>query len=354
MPRFVGGSFQGGCYLFLDYSYTQNVAANTSTISYAFGVHFGDYYFNATNKSIILSAGPGTGGTSWTEAGNRAWPHGGTHQDYVYKTGSFVLTHDVNGNATFFVNGKFNPSATGGGGTRTVVNHIGLTPIPRFSNPPSVVTLSSVTSTTMFATFNDGGGGAPIDSRQIGYGTNPSSPTTIVASDRSTDITGLTPGTTYYFWARTHNVAGYTAWGPRSQATTWRVPSAPPAPVISDRTMTSVVATWTPPDNGGTGITAYQVGYGTSSAGPASTVTGNSPQTVTGLLPGRVHYFWVRAQNAVGWGPWSAPTTAQTVAGVRVKVGADWVLAVPYVRDGGDWVLARPWAKNAGVWKETE
>jgi hypothetical protein len=354
MARVKSASFQGGCYLYVDYTYTQNVSANTSTVSYKFGVHFGDYYFNATDKRVSFSSSnPGTASHSWSEDGPRAWPHGGTHQDYVYKSGSFVVTHANDGRAALAISASFKPSAAGGGGTRSLSTTVMLAQIPRLSSPPSAVTLTNITSTSVHATFTDGSGGAPIDSRQIGYGTNSASPQIIVASDRSTDITGLTPGTTYYFWARTHNVAGYTAWGPRSSATTLRVPSAPAAPTISNIRQTTASVSFTPPNNGGSTITAYQVGYGTSSAGPATIISATSPQTVTDLLPGTVHYFWVRAQNSVGWGPWSSPTTAQTIAGVRVKVGTEYKLAVPYVNDNGVWKLAHPWARIAGVWKET-
>lgn len=354
MARIRGASFQGGCYLYVDWTLTsQNVSANTSVVNYTFGIHFGDYYFNATNKLVSFSANPGSASHSWSEAGTRAWPHGGTNRDYIYHSGAFTVTHAVDGRATVSVSGRFNPSAAGGGGTRTVSGSFALPQIPRLSNPPSIVTLSSITSTSVHATFNDGTGGAPIDSRQIGYGTSSTSVQTTVASDRSTDITGLTPGTTYYFWARTHNVAGWTAWGPRGTATTLRTPSAPSAPTISSVTMTSAIVNFTPPNNGGSAITAYQVGYSTTSTGPSTTVSGTSPRTITGLEPGLTYYFWVRAQNSVGWGPWSTPTAAQTVAGVRVKVGTEWKIAVPYVRDGGVWKIAQPWVRTAGVWKET-
>lgn len=355
MARIRGAEFQGGCYLFVDWSLSsQNVGANTSVVSYSFGVHFGDYYFNATNKYVSLTAIPSaTGSTSWTESGPRAWPHGGTHRDYVYKTGSFTVTHTVDGKANVSVSGRFSPSSAGGGGTRTVSGSFALPTIPRLSSPPSVVTISQITSSSVHGTFNDGGGGAPIDSRQIGYGTSSTTPQFTVASDRSTTITGLNPGTTYYFWARTHNVAGWTAWGPRSSATTLKTPAAPSAPTITGITMTSAVVNFTPPNNGGSAILEYQVGYSTTSTGPSTTVSGTSPRTITGLEPGRTYYFWVRARNSVGWGPWSAPTSAQTVAGVRVKVGLEWKLAVPYVRDGGVWKIAQPWVRSAGVWKES-
>lgn len=88
-------------------------------------------------------------------------------------------------------------------------------------NHPSAVTLTLITSNSVFATFTDGGNnGATINSRQIGYGTNPVSTQHIVSSDRSTAITGLTPGTKYYFWARTHNSEGWSPWSARRDATT--------------------------------------------------------------------------------------------------------------------------------------
>ena len=353
MPRIQGASFQSGCYLFINYEYSQNHAANTTFVAYGFGVHFGDYYFNATNKTLSVTASPGSGSNSWSEAGNRPWPHGGTHQDYLYHSGSFTVNHDVNGNAGVQMYGTFNPSSVGGGGTRTVYGAFALPQIPRGSNPPSAVTLTNKTSTTMDAQFSDGGGGAPIDARELGYGTNSAAPTTTISSDGTTTVTGLTPGTLYYFWARTHNVAGWTAWGPRSQGTTLTTPSAPAAPTISDITMVSAVANYTPPANGGSAITAYQVGYGTSSTGPSVTVSGTSPRPLSPLLPGTRYYVWVRAQNVVGLGPWSAPTIFQTIAGARVKVGPEWKLGVPYVKVAGVWKVARPWTRYAGTWKET-
>lgn len=221
-------------------------------------------------------------------------------------------------------------------------------------NPPSIVTLSSITSNSVYGTFSDGANnGAAIDTRVIGYGTSSTSVQKEVVSDRSTTITGLLPGTTYYFWARTHNAKGWSAWGPRSSTKTLNVPSAPSAPVISGVTPTSAVISWSPPANNGAAIVEYQVGYGTSSTGPSTTVSATaSPKTISGLAPGTRYYFWVRARNSVGWGAWSAASSNQTIAGARIQVGGVWKIAVPYVKVNGVWKLARPWARSAGVWKQ--
>ena len=230
-----------------------------------------------------------------------------------------------------------------------------LTVIPQFSDPPSTPTLAVLSSTSIFVTFTDGAGGAAIDSRQIGYGTSAIlPPTTTVSSDGSDTITGLTPGTQYYFWARTHNSAGYSDWSPRANATTMNVPDAPSIPVISSITQTTVVATWHANGSNGSTIIDMQLGYGTSSSAPTTTVTATSPKTVTGLLPGVKYYFWARVRNGVGYGPWSASSNATTIAGARVKVGGVWKNAIPYVRVSGVWKLARPWVRVMGTWKESQ
>jgi hypothetical protein len=221
-------------------------------------------------------------------------------------------------------------------------------------SPPSKPVLSSITSTSMFVTFTDGANnGAGIDSRQITYGVSPNGGITNIASDGSTSIGGLTPGTVYYFWARTHNSEGWSGWSVRANATTLRVPDAPSAPVMSEITQVSAVATWTPNGTGGSAITGYDIGWGTSSTAPTTIQAATSPRTITGLDPGTNYYFWARAKNAIGTGPWSAPTMAHTIAGAWVKVGAVWKEAVPYVKVGGVWKVARPWVRVAGTWRET-
>lgn len=88
-------------------------------------------------------------------------------------------------------------------------------------DPPGPVSLTQILYQSVYATFVDGSNnGDAIDARQIGYGTSSTTPTTIVSSDRSTSITGLLPGTKYYFWARTHNSLGWSGWSSRREATT--------------------------------------------------------------------------------------------------------------------------------------
>lgn len=275
---------------------------------------------------------------------------GGSWQKLGYRTITYSQT------VTF----KLGSTGTSGlGGPTNLSAYINRATAP---DAPSTPTLSSISSTSIFATFHDGANnGAAIDSRELSYGTNPSGSPTRIASDGTTNVTGLTPGTTYYFWARTHNSEGYSPWSGRGQATTLRVPDAPSAPILTSVTQTSTIINFYPNGNGGSAITGYDVGYAPAPgygdsvppSSPTTIIAATSPYTVTGLSPGKKYNFWARAKNAVGASPWSESRSITTIAGARVQVGTVSVPAVPYVRDGGVWKIARPWVKINGVWQET-
>lgn len=132
------------------------------------------------------------------------------------------------------------------------------------------------------------------------------------------------------------------------------VPAAPSNPSFTNVTPTTIDVNWTPNSNGGAAIDNYQIAWSLSSSGGTwFTTSTTSPKTITGLTPGTTYYFWVQAHNSVGWGAWAGPVAQQTIAGVRVRVGGVWKIAVPYVKVAGVWRIAVPYVKVAGVWKGT-
>jgi Fibronectin type III domain len=246
---------------------------------------------------------------------------------------------------------KSDTNISGIGGPTTFTHSVSRDTVPDAPHTPQI---TGIKATSVVCSFQDAGnGGDSIDARQITYGLDPDGGTTTVSSDGSTTISGLTPNKTYYFWARTHNSVGWSRWSGRASAKTQSVPTAPSAPLLSSITATSVDVSWTENSNGGSSVTARQIGWGTVSTAPTSTVSANSPQVVNGLTPGTTYYIFVRVQNSVGWSAWSKPTSMRTVAGAYILVGSTWKLSVPYVRVGGVWKLAETWGRSAGVWKRT-
>lgn len=265
-----------------------------------------------------------------------------------YKVGSDTATH--NQTVTFKL--LTSTSISGIGGPATFTHSVTRDTVPA---APSTPVISGIKATSVVVTFKDGSnGGDAIDARQIRYDDNSdaSSPKT-VSSDGSTTISGLASGKTYYFWARTHNSVGWGPWSGRASAKTQAVPAAPQAPLLSSVTATTVDVAFYPNSNGGSAISAWQIGYGTSSSAPTSTVSAKSPQVLKGLAPGTTYYIFVRAQNSVGWSAWSKPTKMITVAGAYILVGSTWKLAIPYVNVGGTWKVAEAWTRNTGVWSRT-
>lgn len=307
----------------------------------------------------------------------------GTRVEFALKAGSATFNHDLgwgytvngvtdNSNSFDFQSGgswqtlrtfavsesqtvyfRLQDSGTSGLGGPTVFSHAIDRAAP--PNPPPKPSYSNVTSNSIYVTFSDGANnGAPIDQRQIGYGTNSASPSQTVSSDGSTTITGLTPGTRYYFRARTHNSEGWSPWSVYTGATMLDEPSAPGGVSVGNITQTSVSVSFKDPtDTGGSAILERQIGYGTYPATPTTTVNYPGPITISNLKPGTQYYFRSRTRNAVGWSPWSAATIATTIAGAFVKVGGVWKPAVPYVRVGGVWKVARPWGRIVGYWEDT-
>lgn len=218
-------------------------------------------------------------------------------------------------------------------------------------SPPSIVSLYNVTNTSVDARFSDGpNDGDIIDGRTIGYGTR-NAPEFKVGSDGSTIIGELTPGTTWYFWAQTHNSYGWSSWGPRAQVMTKDVPDAPGPITITDITQVSLTATFAARGNGGAPILGMQVGY---SYTPDHHVwEADAPAGIahiTGLDPYSTYYLWARVRNTYGWGAWSVMATAKTIAGGWMNVNGVYKPAVPYVNVGGIWKVGEPWGRVAGFW----
>jgi hypothetical protein len=221
---------------------------------------------------------------------------------------------------------------------------------------PTLKSATPLSSSTIRVIFEGGGdGGSVILAWQIGYGTHTTSPQGYVDSDGNTVLGGFNPGQRIYFWARGRNAVGWGPWSNRGAATTWNVPGAPVNPIIQERTQTTILLRYTDPGSNGTPLLERQIGYGLSAGGPTdyATVAVHGLRNLIGLEPGGTYYFWARARNAVGWGPWSARTETNLIAGARVRIGNQWKRAVPYVRVGGVWKVAQPWVKRTGRWRET-
>ncbi|RZJ55221.1 MAG: hypothetical protein EOO45_29795, partial [Flavobacterium sp.] len=141
---------------------------------------------------------------------------------------------------------------------------------------------------------------APASGYQYGYNTSatlaPSSLTTI--TNTNVTLSGLTPGTTYYFWVRSRcSTTSNSEWD-TTQFTTPVVNNCAMPTNISAVTTTATTAafSWTAPTivpaNG------YYYGYSTSAAtAPASPSTGTvTTATISGLTAGTGYYFWVRSR----------------------------------------------------------
>lgn len=221
---------------------------------------------------------------------------------------------------------------------------------------PTANYLDGPTQSSLRFRFSGNDDGGATNTWQIGYGTDPNAVQTIVdAANGDQVISGLTRYTTYYFWARAHNVAGYSPWSNKLSAKTLAdLPAAPSTPTVDSATQTSIHVKFNDgASNGGASIDSRQIGYGNDPNTVQTTVSSDGDDTISGLDPAKTYYFWARTHNAQGWSPWSARSQADTTAGAKIRVAGVWSDAIPYVRVAGVWKLAQSYVRVAGVWKKT-
>lgn len=330
-----------------------------------------DYYKDTGSTGQMRIRDTGTFVEFWITAGNSTtfnheMPWGYTingvtnnSKEFDYKANSgweYLGGWDVNTSQT--VTFRLRDTGTSGLGGPTSFS----VAIDRVVPPgvPSKPVISSITGNSMRVVWQSGTyGGEPPNLRQLARNTtNTTTGAVLTSVDGDTTVTGLAVNTTYYFWGRTRNSAGYSPWSPVSSAKTLAVPGAPSFPLISDIGQNSFWVSFNPPaSTGGSPILEYRVYYNTSpvDAGAQFMVyTMGTPLFVNvGLEPATTYHVWTRARSAIGWSPYSEIRTIRTVAGAWITVGAVTKEAIPYVKDNGVWKLARPWARYAGVWKET-
>ena len=110
-------------------------------------------------------------------------------------------------------------------------------------------------------------------------------------------------------------------WSPLSGYSTPVVPcGAPlqPAAPTAQRADGAAIVTYAHPGDEGCEITGVQV----RANGGATQAAGGSPHTFTGLANGTGYSFDVRAQNEVGWGPWSPASNVVVPAGPPIGPGS--------------------------------
>jgi titin len=186
---------------------------------------------------------------------------------------------------------------------------------------PPAPTIGTATAGNASATVNwtppTNNGGSAITGYSVrvfsGTGTTPVR-TVTVGNVGTTNVTGLTNGTSYSFEVAATNAVGTGNPSARSNAVTPAgAPVTPAAPTASAGDTTATV-TWTAPNNGGSAISGYtlQVFTGTTQVGANRPLGNVTSTTVTGLTNGTAYTFRVAATNANGTSQFSAASAAVT------------------------------------------
>lgn len=270
---------------------------------------------------------------------------------------SFTVAHDSDGSKTASYSFKFGPSTSsylGKGGTTSVSLTLPVIPI----KPGYPITITAVLAATNVVTVSyiTPISNSPILEYQIAYSKTANvSTATIVSAGTSLSkaFSGLDRGSTYYFWARARNAAGYGDWTDAVSKTLYNIPDKMAIPGGTFASPATVTISFNgPPSDGGVTVTGYDVQYSTSSdySQPVTKTVTASPVVFNNLTP-TAYYFRVRAKNAIGDGPWSDNRVVVMIGGPRIDINGTYYPSLAFVRYNGTYQPAIPYVRSGGVWR---
>ena len=290
-----------------EWTATQNVAGNYSTISYTLKGHGGSgggWFVYVWERYLTIH------GSSRLSASNQI----NMTQGYVLASGSMNITHDSNGYRTFNANSSGRIYHGGGINTSASVN-FGL---DRIAKPPTVSTYTVDTITTTGGRFRGNisdNGGAGVTDAGVYISASDSSPdSNDIDADSAGDhsgtfedyYNGLTPNTFYWYRAYATNSRG-TSYGATKSFTTYELPDVDTDPVTSI-SGTTATANGNLINNGQPNLTEKGFVYSTSTNPTTSntkvqvsgTTTGTYNYGLTGLTPSTTYYIKSYAKNTAG------------------------------------------------------
>jgi uncharacterized repeat protein (TIGR02543 family) len=247
-------------------------------------------------SASIQVVAPSTGGTP-TSYVVTASP-GGATCTVVSPATSCVISPLTNGTQY-----SFTVQAINSAGSSTSSNAVTSTPATVSGAPTNVVAVAGNTSATISFTAPASNGGSTITSYTVTASTGQSA----TGTSSPITISGLTNGTSETFTVTATNGIGTSA--PSTASGSVTPATTPGAPSISGALVSGGAATIVfnaPSSNGGSAITSYTV---ISSPGGLTATGSTSPIVVPGLVTGTPYTITVVANNAMGAGTPSAPSS---------------------------------------------
>lgn len=198
----------------------QDVGGNFSVINWQIGWRFATY----SCRGLRNGYGWFNGGYVYYNFGSgdniHGYNGGHDHRPAMHIAGSsLVIPHNADGTKDF--TGQVTMGAFGTPTSYGIASWT-LPPIPRNPNPPVGLGISDIRQKSVVFTWTGNpADGLPPDAYEVAYGTNPTTAETYITPVAPPyAVTGLVPGTHYYFWVRTHNAVGWGPWAGISEATT--------------------------------------------------------------------------------------------------------------------------------------
>lgn len=188
--------------------------------------------------------------------------------------------------------------------TVTLIEEGGSPPPPTAPDAPTITGFSSIAQTSMLISWLDNADNE--DEYRVYRNTTNSKPgtplVTLAANSTNYPASGLTCGTTYYWWIEAYNATG-TADDTDSQATSncLTPPAAPTNLVFSNIDEDAMDLGWTDNATDEDGYRIYRDLTSTKPGTPLTTLSADaSSYPATGLTCNTTYHWWVEAYNAAG------------------------------------------------------